>query len=166
MVRCGNRVSPSMGKERRKSGRVLDPHLQRPGLESKGSRPEAPWVGSECGFLRVPWRAFSKNDESGGNATRASCARGFYQKGCGAAKPQPLCIGQLPLRKGAREARPYWCELRPLPGARSCQCLPGNLKGEGTPASCLALVASPRKRARPVWNGCPNRWKRMAATKV
>jgi len=66
-----------MGKERRKSGRVKvlndwDPHLQRPGLESKGSRPEAPWVGSECGFLEVPWRAFSKNDESGGNATRAS----------------------------------------------------------------------------------------------
>jgi hypothetical protein len=34
--------------------------------------PEAPWVGSERGFLRVPWRAFSKNDKSGGNATGAS----------------------------------------------------------------------------------------------
>ncbi len=38
---------------------------------------------------------------------------GFYQEGCGAAKLQPLCIGQLPFRKGAREARPNWCELRP-----------------------------------------------------
>ena len=38
-------------------------------------RPEAPWVGSKSGFLRVPWRASSKNDKSGVNATGASWFR-------------------------------------------------------------------------------------------
>ena len=105
------------------SFRDRDSHSQCPGRGAERlHRPEAPWVGSKSGFLRVPWRASSKNDESGVNATGASWFRPSGRKvnarGCGAAKAATVRYWATSIQEGTAQQRGTfnWCELRPYRG--------------------------------------------------
>ena len=93
-----------------------------PVAKPKGFTTGSALVGSKSGFLRVPWRASSKNDESGVNATGASWFRPSGRKvnarGCGAAKAATVRYWATSIQEGtARSAETFdWCELRPYRG--------------------------------------------------